>query len=75
MYNKTVRALSVTMHVGLYFDRPFVSLTLMSNSWEPCTFNKVPDCPQTWTSNYLRVQEKGTQISMSVAKVSHSHKS
>jgi hypothetical protein len=63
------------MHVGLFFlDRPFVTLTLISNSWESRPFNKVPDCPQTRTSNCLRVQEKGIQISMSGTKVSHSQK-
>jgi len=40
------------------FYRPFVPLTLILNSWEHYPFNKVPDCPQTWTSNYFRVQGK-----------------
>jgi hypothetical protein len=37
-----VQALSVPMQVGL-FDRPFMPLKLMSKSWDPCSFNKVPD--------------------------------
>jgi hypothetical protein len=52
----------------LKFKRKFrhQRVKLMSMSWEPYSFTKVPDCPQTQTSNILRVQEKGTQIGMSV---------
>jgi hypothetical protein len=57
-----------------FFDGPFVSLTQMSKSWELCPFYNVLDCSQTWIYNCLRVQEKGTQIIMSVAKDLHSHK-
>jgi len=40
-----------------FFDRQIVSLKLMSKSWQPCSFNKVPYYPET--SNYFRVQETG----------------
>jgi hypothetical protein len=33
-------------------------------SREPCPSEEVPHCPQTQTSNVLRVQEKGSQIDM-----------
>jgi hypothetical protein len=42
------------------FNKPFVPLKLDSKSWEPCPFNKVPDCSQVQTSNILSIQEKGT---------------
>jgi hypothetical protein len=33
-------------------------------SWEPCPSKEVPHCPQTQTSNVLRVHKKGSQINM-----------
>jgi hypothetical protein len=40
---------------------------LMSKSCEPCPFNKVPDFPQTYSSKFLRVQEKGTHVYVCVS--------
>jgi hypothetical protein len=40
-----IQALLLLMHVGLN-DRPFVPLKMVSKSWEPCSFNKIPECPQ-----------------------------
>jgi len=56
------------MRVGL-LDNPFVPCNPMSKSWEPCSFTKVPDCPQTYTSNILWVQEKGTQTGVSMGRL------
>ena len=53
------------MCIGL-LDNPFLPCNLMSKSWEPCSFTRVPDCPQTDTSNILWVQEKGTQAGVPV---------
>jgi hypothetical protein len=61
MNSKWPRAPSVPMHVGL-FNRPFMSLKVMSKSWEPCPFNKVSDISHSYTSNILRVKEQGTHI-------------
>jgi hypothetical protein len=46
------------MHLGLT-NRPFVPHV---KSWEPCYFTEVPDGPQIYALNILRLQEKGTQI-------------
>ena len=40
------------------FERLFVPLKLMSTSWEPCSFNKVPDYPSTYTTNVLRKKKE-----------------
>jgi len=40
-----VEPFTVPMHVG--FDRALVPLRLMSESWEPCSFNEVLVYPQT----------------------------
>ena len=45
--------------------RPAVPHNLLFISWEPCSFTTVPDYPQTWNSDILRVQEKGAQIGVS----------
>jgi len=34
-------------------------------SWEPRALTKVPDGPQAYTLNILRLQEEGAQIHMS----------
>ena len=49
-----------------FLDRPFASRNLMSKAWEPCSFTKVPDYSQTYTSNILSVQEKLTLTGVSV---------
>jgi hypothetical protein len=72
-YNSTwLRVLSVPIHAGL-LDRPLVPRNLMAKSLEPCSFNKAPDFPQTYVSNILRVQRKGTQtiVCLSEAKALH----
>jgi hypothetical protein len=49
------------MHVGL--TGPLCTLP-RPESWEPCPSKNVPHCPQTQTSNVLRVHKKGSQINM-----------
>jgi hypothetical protein len=39
-------------------DKPFVPLKLMCKSCQPCPFNKVPHCPQTYSSNSLGSKKK-----------------
>ena len=51
--SKWVRALSLPMHIGL-LGIPSVPHNLLSKSWEPCSCNKVSNCPYTQTSNILR---------------------
>jgi hypothetical protein len=53
------------------FDRPFVPFKLVSKSWEPSSFNKVPDCPSTYTTNVLRIEEKGTHRYVGVSPRLH----
>ena len=55
-----VRILQVPRHVNL-FDGPSVPHDLMSTSREPCSFTKVPEYPQIWTSKILWIQEKGSR--------------
>jgi hypothetical protein len=56
-----VRDLTAPMHLGLN-DGPFVPHIKL---WEPRNFNEVPDGPQAYTLNTLRLQVKGAQIRMS----------
>lgn len=53
------------------FDKPFVLFKLMSKSWEPCSFNIVPDCRSTYTTSVLRVKEKGTHRYVGVSPKLH----
>ena len=57
-----VRGLSAPMHLGLDLNGPFVPHI---ESWEPRDLTTVPDGPQAWTPNILRLQEKGAQVRMS----------
>jgi len=45
-----------------YWDGPLVPHI---ESWEPRNLTIVPDGPQAWTPNILRLQEKGAQVRMS----------
>jgi len=49
------------MYLGLNYG-PFVPHV---KSWEPRDFTEVPDGPQTYVLNILRLQEKGAQIRVS----------
>jgi hypothetical protein len=57
----TARAATVRMHVGL--TGPLCPLP-RPESWQPCPSKLVPHCPQTQTSNVLRVHKKGSQINI-----------
>ena len=49
------------MHLGLIAG----PLCPISESWEPYGLTKVPDGPQAYMSDILRLQEEGAQIHMS----------
>jgi hypothetical protein len=50
------------MHLGLTLIGPMCPKSV---SREPHGLTKVPDGPQTYTLNILRLQKEGTQIRMS----------
>jgi hypothetical protein len=43
------------------------------NSWEPCYLVTVPDGPQPYILNFLRLEEKGAQIHICVCEARTSH--
>lgn len=51
-----------------FLDRTFAFRNLMSKSCELWSFTKVPDYPQTYTSNILQVQEKRKLIGCASVK-------
>jgi hypothetical protein len=53
--------LPVPMHLG-FNNSHFVPHI---NLWKPCSSPKVPDGPQTYPLNVIRLQKEGTQIRVS----------
>jgi hypothetical protein len=55
------RDLAAPMHLGL-INWPFVPHVQL---WEPRSIAEVPDGPQAYAFNILRLEEEGAQIRMS----------
>jgi len=53
------------------YDRPFVRL--LSKSWQPCSFNKVPDCPQPYDFYHPQGPRKRNSGSVWILLEFHSH--
>ena len=60
--NSGFQSSSVPMHLGLLFDRPFVPLKVNFESWEPCPFNKVPDCSQAHMHSFKKSYQPRTDL-------------